>query len=111
MKHYRVVTADNGLDIAITGPRIYRTFPPEADAYLKEMRIPRLLDNAYEAGLAVGGPFRIGNAVKWSGMEGTPFTVIGITKTEVLLEGDYSGVGVVQSSWVPIGEVTADETK
>lgn len=111
MKHYHIVITDNGLDIAIAGPRIYRTFPPESDAFLKEMRISNLMDKAYEAGLAVGSPFRIGNIVKWSGMKNETFTVIGITKTEVLLEGDYSGIGIIQSSWVAIGEVTADETK
>lgn len=49
MKHYKIVPATGGLDIAIFGPGVYEVFPPEMKKTLKS--VLKLLDAAHEAGL------------------------------------------------------------
>ena len=109
MKHFDIVTADNGLDIAIVGPETYRTFAPESRHLMKEMKVLNMLNRAYEAGLKNGHMFSMYEHVKWSKMPKETFKVIGITRTDVLIEGDFSGIGITQSSWVPVKELKREE--
>jgi hypothetical protein len=50
--------------------------------------------------------FFMGQTVKWSKMSNEHFTVVGIQRKEILIEGDFSQMGAaIQQQWVPIEEV------
>lgn len=67
-----------------------------------------MLINERSRKLPTTGPFmfHMEQKVKWSGMPNEPFTIIGIQRKEVLIEGDFSQMhNIMQSQWVPISEV------